>query len=222
MKGTQKSQAPEEKPAPLLLANKGAEQPLVIQAREETAKGGHQGKQNAPKITFPTLLLTQTEAVLCAHPLLRSALPLQANPDSHPSNLFLLLAFSVSFLPTSFPQSFPSLGLLGTAIPTLTPCLHAGGRAPPGSRTPSWGDPRAAHKAAALTQCSPTPCFEACSFLPFQIQETPSFSFASLFFPPFFPSFDSVSTPRFTRFFFSPFPFFPTPLPFFFLFKFFF
>lgn len=166
MKGTQKSQAPEEKPAPPLFANKGAEQPLVIQAREETAKGGHQGKQNVPKITFPTLLLTQTEAALCAHPLLRSAFPFQANPDSHLSDLFLLLAFPVSFLPTSFPQSFPCQGLPGTAIPTLTPCLHAGGCAPPGSRTPSWGDPRAAHEAAALTQRSPTPCFEAFFFPP--------------------------------------------------------
>lgn len=107
MKGTQKSQAPEEKPAPPLFANKGAEQPLVIQAREETAKGGHQGKQNVPKITFPTLLLTQTEAALCAHPLLCSAFPLQANPDSHLSDLFLLLAFPVSFLP---PTSFPLPG----------------------------------------------------------------------------------------------------------------
>lgn len=53
-------------------------------------------------------------------------------------------------------------------------------------------------------------------FLPFQIQETLSFSFASLFFPPFFPSFDSVSTPRFSSFFFSP-SFLPLSFFFFFL-----
>lgn len=102
MKGTQKSQA-----APLLSANKGAEQPLVIQAREETAKGGHQGKQNVPKITFPTLLLTQTEAALCAHPLLRQ--------HSHSKQTRTLIS------PTYF-SSLPSLSLFSPpASPSPSP-----------------------------------------------------------------------------------------------------
>lgn len=113
MKGTQKSQAPEEKPAPLLFANKGTEQPLVIQAREETVKGGHQGKQNVPKIAFPTgtkaptLLLTRTEAALCTHP------PHRQHSHSKQTRTLIPPTYFSSLLSLSPHQLPPALPLLG-------------------------------------------------------------------------------------------------------------